>query len=149
MQIKIFTIPIMGGEKLNEELNTFLRSRKILQVENQIVNNAQGAFWCFCVKYIDQQATKSFTRKEKVDYREVLDETSFRRFVKMKEIRKRIAKEESIPAYAVFTNEELAALAKIEHLTPAAMEKVNGIGKKKVEKFGHYFLSDTDDHEKS
>jgi hypothetical protein len=27
MQIKIFTIPIMGGEKLLEEMNAFLRSK--------------------------------------------------------------------------------------------------------------------------
>jgi len=28
MQIKIFTIPIIGGEKMNEEMNVFLRSKK-------------------------------------------------------------------------------------------------------------------------
>lgn len=53
MQIKIFTIPIMGGEKLTEDLNAFLRSRKILQTESQLVQDGQGAFWCFCIKYIE------------------------------------------------------------------------------------------------
>jgi hypothetical protein len=32
MQIKLFTIPILGGEKLNEELNLFLRSKKVSSV---------------------------------------------------------------------------------------------------------------------
>ncbi|MFM9947020.1 MAG: hypothetical protein ACKV1O_03705 [Saprospiraceae bacterium] len=47
MQIKFFTIPVMGGEALAEELNVFLRSKKILQVEQQLVSEAQGSAWCF------------------------------------------------------------------------------------------------------
>ena len=31
MQIKVFTIPVLGGERANEELNTFLRSKRVLQ----------------------------------------------------------------------------------------------------------------------
>ena len=34
MQIKIFSVPCMGGEKENEALNQFLRRHKILQVES-------------------------------------------------------------------------------------------------------------------
>jgi hypothetical protein len=33
MQIKIFTIPLTGGEALEADLNAFLRGHKILQVE--------------------------------------------------------------------------------------------------------------------
>jgi len=53
MQIKIFSIPIPGGEALNEEMNLFLRSKKVLHVDSRLVNHAQGAFWCFCIKYLD------------------------------------------------------------------------------------------------
>ncbi|MCB9267772.1 MAG: HRDC domain-containing protein [Lewinellaceae bacterium] len=138
MQIKIFNIPILGGEQLNEEMNRFLRSKKILQVQNHVVNSEQGAFWCFCIKYLDEYSAGE--KKEKVDYRELLDEPSFSRFSEMRKIRKQVAEEEAIPAYAVFTNEELAELAKIEGLTEARMKSVKGIGQKKVEKYGHHFL---------
>ena len=37
----IFSIPIIGGEKLNDEINTFLRSKKILDVEGQLVTLQQ------------------------------------------------------------------------------------------------------------
>ena len=37
MQIKIFTIPIMGGELLVEEMNVFLRSKKVLQLKEHLV----------------------------------------------------------------------------------------------------------------
>lgn len=56
-------------------------------------------------------------------------------------IRKQIAKDEAIPAYAVFTDAELAELAKMEGvLSLAKMKTVKGIGEKKIEKYGQHFL---------
>ena len=45
MQIKIFTIPIMGGGKLLEEMNVFLRSKKVLQVEQHLVQEVGGGLF--------------------------------------------------------------------------------------------------------
>lgn len=140
MQIKIFTIPVMGGEALSEEFNAFLRSRKILQVEQHLAQEAQGAVWCFCVRYLDGDAY-SYGPKEKVDYKKVLDEESFARYAAMKVLRKKIADEEAVYAYQVFSDWELAELAKLGEITPASMKKVKGIGEKKVEKYGKYFLT--------
>ncbi|HRI61522.1 MAG TPA: HRDC domain-containing protein [Saprospiraceae bacterium] len=140
MQIKIFTIPVLGGELLTDEMNVFLRSKKVLQIENQLVSQTQGAFWCFCVKYLgDIAATER--EKQRVDYREVLDEATFKRFADLREIRKRVATEEAVPAYVIFSDAELAAFAKTAPLTAASMKAVNGIGEKKIEKYGHYFLT--------
>ena len=33
MQIKLFTMPVFGGEQVEEELNKFLRSHRVLQLE--------------------------------------------------------------------------------------------------------------------
>lgn len=140
MQIKIFTIPIMGGEMLADEMNVFLRSKKVLQVENQLVSQAQGAFWCFCIKYLDDIAAGERER-QKIDYKQVLDEETFKRFARLREIRKRVAAEEGSPAFVVFTDEELAAFAKIDPLDAAAMKGVKGVGDKKIEKYGHHFLT--------
>lgn len=145
MQIMIFNIPIPGGDQVNEEMNKFLRSKKVLHMENHIVNTDQGAFWCFCVRYLDEHSTER--RRGKVDYREVLNEVSFNRFSEMRKIRKQIAEEEAIPAYAIFTNEELAELAKFDSLTEANMKNIKGIGQKKMQKYGHHFLTKTSDHE--
>lgn len=146
MQIKIFSIPILGGEAINEEMNTFLRSKKILQMEQQLISDTHGAVWSFCIKYVEDHSP--FNRnKEKVDYKQVLDEASFERFSQLRVTRKKVALEEGVPAYAIFTDEELAELAKMEQLTTVNMKKVNGIGEKKVTKYGHYFI--TNYHETS
>jgi superfamily II DNA helicase RecQ len=138
MQIKIFTIPVFGGEVLNEELNLFLRSKKILQIENQLISDGRGASWSFCVRYLDDVAIAE-RREQKVDYRQVLNEAEFKRFSVLRDIRKRVAEAESVPPYVVFTDAELAELAKMEQITPANLKKVKGIGEKKIEKYGHHF----------
>lgn len=150
MQIRIFTIPIVGGESIQEELNLFLRSKKILQVENQLDNDGGGLYWCFCVKYLDQAPATPDRSRPKVDYKEVLDKASFARFSKMREIRRQISRGESVPAYTILTDQEMAELAKIENLSLEAMKQVRGVGEKKTEKYGAYFVSQTEEsNEKS
>jgi len=148
MQVRIFTIPILGGEMLTDEMNVFLRSKKILQVKELLVNHdADGAFWCFCIKYVDDVAAAE-REKGKVDYRTILDEAAFKRFSALRETRKRVAKDDQVPAYAVFTDGELAELAKLETLTPEGIKGVKGIGEKKLEKYGQYFLNNSADEAK-
>lgn len=142
MQIKIISVPVVGGEKVNEELNAFLRGRKILQVEQQLVNSPEGAYWSFCVRYIEQNSSLSPNRKrERKDYKQILSEKDFTRFSQLRAIRKQIAQEDSVPAFAVFTDEELAGLARLEDLSSNAMRSVKGIGEKKVEKYSERILN--------
>jgi superfamily II DNA helicase RecQ len=147
MQIKIFSIPVMGGEALTEEMNAFLRSRKILQVEQQLVQESHGALWCFCVRYIEGEVYNM--SRDKIDYKDILEPEAFTRFLVMKGIRKKLADEEGVRAYNVFTDAELAELAKLEQVTVAEMKKVKGVGEKKIEKYGKHFFSLSEPNEKS
>lgn len=142
MQIKIFTISIFDDERMNEKMNTFLRSNSVLHIDSHLVNNADGVYWCFCVKYLDERTREN---RKKIDYREELDDASFRRFAKMRQIRKQLSQEEGVPAYVIFTDEEMAALAVIEELTLTNMRQIKGIGEKKVEKYGPHFISTNPD----
>ena len=80
------------------------------------------------------------TRKEKIDYKEILDEQTFARFAHLREARKLIANDESIPAYAVFTNEELAQIAALEEITEGSIASIKGIGDKRTEKYGQRLI---------
>ncbi len=140
MQVKIFNIPVPGGEMLNEEMNVFLRSKRVLSVEHQLVLSGQNPYLCFVVRFLEDYAGGTGTGK-KIDYREALDPTIFGRFANFKDIRKRVAQEDGVPAFAVFTDEELAELAKIEPLNAAAMKSIKGIGEKRVEKYGRHFFT--------
>ena len=142
MQIKLFTIPVGEGGAAVQEMNAFLRGNKVLEVESQFMSSQHGACWCFCVRYIERAfAEGEGARPPKVDYRKVLDEATFGKFARLREIRKKVAAEEGISAFIVFTDEELAALAKLEEVTEKGMLSVRGIGEKKVERFARFFIS--------
>lgn len=136
MQIRIFAVPVTDTGVFTEELNRFLKGNKILEVESQLVSNANGAFWCFCVKYIEASWSQNNIDRNKTDYKTELDEKTFDIFSKLREARKQIAAEESIPAYAVCTDTELAAMAKLSELSLKNLQTVRGFGEKKAEKFG-------------
>lgn len=132
-------VPAVDTGTFTEELNQFLRSHKILEVVQNIVNNGHGASWCFCVKYVESTAGIA-SRAGKVDYKEVLDAATFKVFSRLREIRKAIATEDGVPVYSVFVDEELAELAKMPEITPKTMLGVKGIGDKKVEKYAERLI---------
>lgn len=144
MQIKLFTIPIIGGEKEEAELNSFLRSRKVLTTKKKLVRHERQMFWCFCVAYVEgTAAAPDFKKspKEKVDYKKLLSEADFEQFTKFRAIRKALAEKEAIPAYAVFTDAELAAIVQLgADVSLSDLLKVKGIGKQKAEKYGTHFI---------
>ena len=88
MQIKLFTIPIGDNGSAQDEMNRFLRGNKILEVQNQLISNENGAYWCFCVRYIERAMNSQTSRQKKVDYKHVLDEAAFQKFSKLRATRK-------------------------------------------------------------
>lgn len=137
MQIKLFTIPISDNGSLLEEMNRFLRGSKVLEVDKQLVSNQNSASWCFCVSYIDTPYNSKFSgKKQKIDYINVLDEQTFKIFSKLREHRKKLAKEEGVPAYAIFTDEEIANIARLPEIKVEKLIEIKGIGEKKIKKYG-------------
>ncbi|MDO4570443.1 MAG: HRDC domain-containing protein [Planctomycetia bacterium] len=142
MQVKVFVIH-PGDTESEEELNRFLRSKRVLSMTRNF-SDQNGAQWHFCVEYIEGGSpTTPGGRSEKtsrVDYRDKLSVEEFSRFAVLRECRRIIAKDEAIPAFAIFLDEQLAELAKFEEVTFSNLRKVNGIGDKKCEKYGARFI---------
>ena len=137
MQFKIFSIPTTDDGTATEEMNRFLRSHKILETEQQLVSTKTGSYWHFCIKYLaNAQPETKPQNQSKVDYKEILDEKTFSVFCVLREIRKKIAEEDGMPVYAVFTNEELAGIAVLDEILPETIKTVKGIGERKTERFG-------------
>ena len=138
MQYKIFSISLLDEDRV-EDMNRFLRGTKVVHVEKQLITVSEGTFWTFCIQYIgtDMKTDRPFgDPKAKVDYKQILDESTFAKFSKMRECRKQLADSDAVPAYAVFTDAELSEIAKLSELTEKALRSIPGIGAKKVEKYG-------------
>lgn len=140
MQLKVFTIPILDGDERNEEMNKFLRGHRVVTVDKQFCLVGDMACWSFCITYVEG-ATSAFTAKtdeqrEKIDYREVLDATTFAVFSRLREIRKSLAVEDAVPAYAIFTDAELAKISKLQPIDDKAIQELKGVGKSRIDKYG-------------
>lgn len=142
MQIKIFDISSRGSDDAQEQINKFMRQQKVLDVDRQFyVSSDNIGHWSVFVTYLpmsQQPSSQGNTgeRREKIDYKAVLSEADFEKFTKLRAIRKQLAADDAVPAYAVFTDAELAQLAQLPHLDALSMSKINGIGEKRIEKYG-------------
>lgn len=150
MQLAFFKIPASGPEPAVEELNRFLRTHRVLSAQRELVREDGGtAAWAVCVEYLAGTAPAGGAspngvgaRPAKIDYREVLSGEDFAVFSRLRDLRKRVADREGLPVYAVFSNEQLAAMVTDKADSLAAMAKIEGVGAGRVEKYGAEFLAE-------
>ena len=69
-----------------------------------------------------------------------LDKETFTKFSKLREVRKKIAIENAVSAYIVFTDAELAEIAKMQEITIKKLKTIKGVGDKKAEKYGKQLI---------
>jgi len=141
MAFKAFRITVSGSEEYELELNTFLRTHRVLSVSREFIANGENSFWALLIDYLEgRSATTSNDgsggNRNRVDYRQVLNADDFAVFARLRDLRKEIAKAESVPVYLVFTNEQLAQIVQQRVTTKAQLEKIDGIGDARVEKYG-------------
>ena len=142
MPFKIFTIHILESAAGTAELNQFLNSHRIIEVKSSAMVVRENGYWSFSIQYTEGEAPARNNLKfpEKVDYKQSLSSEVFSRFSQFRVIRKQIALEEGIPAFAIFTDAELAEMATPEKLTLEITKAIKGIGEKKIVKYAPKFI---------
>ncbi len=139
MQLKLFILPVKNLSVPEVEMNSFLRSHRVLAVKKEFVSDGENSFWTFCVEYLESAPAgiaAPGSRLPKVDYKEMLKPEEFEVFSRLREWRKGVAEQEGVPVYVVFTNEQLAAMVKQRVNTKAALKEIEGVGDSRVEKYG-------------
>ena len=125
----------------SDELNRFCSSHQVVSVDKHFVADGQNSFWAMCVVYQSEQAAPGLVRRGKIDYKEVLNETDFAMFAKLRELRKKLAEQQGVPAYALFSNEQLAEMVRRRVLSLSDLAGIEGVGQSRVSKYGQAFLS--------
>ncbi|MBL8330504.1 MAG: HRDC domain-containing protein [Rubrivivax sp.] len=156
MSLHCFTIRALEPEADQEAVNTFCASQRVLRVERHFVADGTHSFWAVCVEVADgpgplPDALKRQDRRErqasaksgasapgagKPDYKHLLSETDFNLFAALRQWRKTQAEADGVPLYAVFTNEQLAAIAQRRCETPAELGEIDGVGPARVQRYG-------------
>ena len=98
MAYRVFTLPVHDPGAAETELNGFLASHRVLSVDRRFVEEGERSFWSFCVDFVDARRGSSSSsaaggtrKRDRTDYREVLNAEDFAVFAKLREIRKAIA----------------------------------------------------------
>ena len=139
-QYASFFISPFGESSVTAELNQFLKSHRIINVEKKLTDGERGTGWLFLVEYGSDEKNSTSAPSPRVDYREVLSETEFALFDKLRNLRKEIAENQGIPVYAVFTNEQLAGMVKKCPKNEKEMRSIAGVGQGRVKQFGERFM---------
>ncbi len=146
MQLRFFKIPAHGTGGFAEELNAFLRGHRVLNVEREFCTDSGGAYWAVCVEYLASVPggagpSANGSGKDKIDYREKLSPEDFAVFSALREVRKELAERDGVPVYAVFTNEQIAAMVTTKADSLAALQKIDGVGASRLEKYGERIVA--------
>ena len=144
LQYKFFSLPTACDQEAEEELNFFLRSRRIVSIHKELIRQEGGSFWAIAVEYAageSKDARKSELHRRKIDYKEALSPENFAVFAKLRDWRKETAAKEAVQVYTVFLNEQLAAMVEKRVTTKKGLLEIDGVGAGKVEKYGDAVLA--------
>lgn len=144
MKFQFFSVSAQSPEESQQLLNSFCAQHRVLTVEKQFVDLGAESYWSICVTTIEgntQGMSKlSDNKRERIDYKEVLSERDFALYAQLRNLRKSLSEQEGVPAYALFTNEQLAAIVTRRVNTELELAQIEGIGKARQEKYGKVFI---------
>jgi superfamily II DNA helicase RecQ len=146
MPYRTFFIPVRWPREAEAELNAFLAAHQIIEIERRWNDQGEQSSWCFCVEYLEHRKAPTASVgaaavRERIDYRERLSPSDFRLYCLLTDWRRDLAAAHAIPPYMVFTNEQLAKIVELRVSTKADLEKIDGVGDARIEKFGEQVLT--------
>jgi superfamily II DNA helicase RecQ len=136
-QYTAFFISPFGEASVCDELNAFLKSHRIVNVEKRLIDGERGTGWLFLVEFGNEQKGQApNTPAQRIDYREILNAQEYALFDKLRQLRKDLAEKQGIPVYAVFTNDHLANMVKTKPATLKAIAALPGVGEARAKQYG-------------
>ena len=151
MRFRFFSISAQAPDAGEAALNAFCASHRVANVERNLVSDGAQSFWAVCVTWVEGGGGTAAVdvkagKLPRIDYREILSEADFTVFAALRALRKEIAEREGVPPYALFTNEQLAAMATGRTSSMAALGEIEGVGASHLERFGVAFLAEIGKH---
>ncbi|MFY7876513.1 MAG: HRDC domain-containing protein [Pirellula sp.] len=143
MLFKIFQYPIPSPYPL-DDLNHWLASHRVISVKQEIVTTENTATLVFVVQSqsdsVQPSESRGTSRRDRVDYKTLLDENEFLIFDALRKVRQQIAESEAIPLYAIINNAQLAQMVRLKCTTLGSLDAIDGFGTARIEKYGARLL---------
>ena len=142
VHIEFFQIPLNDEQQL-QTFKQFMQSQRIISIEKHFVADGPMSFWAICVTYMPKQKltkVNSNKKTETIDYKTVLSPKDFALYCQLKVCRQSISDTTGIAIYNVFTNKQLSELAQQKPLSKSQLEKIDGIGKSRTDKYAETII---------
>jgi len=155
MSLHFFAIPALLPQAAQDEFNAFCAAHRVVQVERQLVVAGAQSFWALCATVATgpgplPDALKRGARQadalgdagsaeRKVDYKEQLSAADFAVFAALRALSKTLAEQEGVPLYAVFSNQQLAVIARQRCASLADLAAVEGVAPARAQRRGIAF----------
>jgi len=145
MKYRTWLIPVQHAAGALEELNHLVAAHRVVSMDRQFVQDGINSFWAVWVSYEEASArpredVSRGSGSPRVDYRELLSPDDFSVYVRLRSLRKEVAARDGVPTYAVFTNEQLAEMARRRVNSTGALGEIAGVGPARMEKYADLFL---------
>ena len=139
-QFKTFLLPLEPDAAAEEDLNSFLRGHRVVDVQ-RVCFPPRG--WCFCVEWIDglTGVGRGAGFAGRIDYMKELEPATFAVFSKLRTRRKELAREAGVPPFGVATDAQLAEMAKMDEPALAKIAAIEGFGEARVKAYGEKLLA--------
>ncbi|GHV19541.1 hypothetical protein FACS189494_01410 [Spirochaetia bacterium] len=137
-QYRTFFVSPFGETSVCDELNKFLKSNRIVNVEKRLIEGERGTGWLFLVEYGNDNSGRNAVSNTtpRTDYREILNEQEYALFDRLRTLRKELAEKQGIPVYAIFTNDHLAGMVKKHPVSLKDIAALPGVGESRVKQYG-------------
>lgn len=158
MQTAYFQILVRDPAPEAQALNQLLASQRIVSLDQQLVPAGADSFWAVSVSFEagspaggvaaiwpgtavrtganPRSSVPLPTKRERIDYRNVLSEADFAIYARLREWRKAQAERDQVPSYAIFSNEQMAQIVQQRVATLQALGEIDGIGRSRLERHG-------------
>ena len=135
MKVKVLKIRIDDRFQITDEaiVNDYLSRFEIVNMNAKLVAD-EITYWSVLIYYNNKKNTV-ISSKNTVNSESELSEEEKIIYNKLKDWRADKAREAQLPAYIIFHNTHLMSIARHKPCTLNDLENVNGIEKRKVEKF--------------
>jgi len=129
-----------------EELNQFIQTHKIINMQKEFTTHANQSFWCISIEYVREntkEKSSSLPKKvsEKKDYKEILSAEDFPVFCELRKWRNAYAEEKGIKSFEILTNDQLAEVVEKRLATLDGLCKIKGFGDAHKHKYGKLICS--------
>ncbi len=138
-----------SGQFDDTEVQDFLKGKEVISINDHFFARGDVPYLVLVIKYsiqrkeTESKAVNPTSGRRDESWRESLSETDIGKFELLREWRAKRSRLEAVPPYILFTNRQLVELIKLNPKSLSDLEKVDGVGRAKTEKYGQDILEIT------